>query len=259
MNDTELDINWAPWTGLVAFVDILGGRGLYLSDEKSDKRKLEKYSKYIETLNSENLDNRRVLCFSDSIYFVQEVKIDRKLKGIIPREAIDFFEVLSKFMTLCMTSQVPIRGGIAYGDIEVLRPAFYNMIKGKTVVQAYELETIQNWSGIACLPVEYISLRHREHYSYILDYAMNDWTRKLIFKWFVPINTGVMELHTLSWHPDCVETAFEKAHQITKKLREDRDEINDPEELQKLDEKLSKYPATLAFMELCKKEVGVGE
>lgn len=46
--DTE-DI-WIDWTGLVAFVDILGGRSLYYSDDEADKEKLRKFSTYIEEI-----------------------------------------------------------------------------------------------------------------------------------------------------------------------------------------------------------------
>lgn len=255
MDDTEEDVSWAPWTGLVAFIDILGGRGLYLSGDQSDKRKLEKYSKFVETLNPSNREDRAVLCFSDCIYFVQEAKVEEGMSpDIFPSQAIDFLETLSKFMTLCMASQIPVRGGIAYGDVEVLRPNLYNMVKGASVVQAYELELAQNWSGIALIPVSYVSENYQEYYSHILETAEKNWNRKLISKYAVPVSSGVMELHVLCWHPDCVATAHDRAQGILEGLLEERQDITNLEKLQEKDKIISKYPITLNFMNLCRTE-----
>lgn len=240
-------IEWTSWIGLIAFADILGGASLYLSRRAADIRKLEAYRRIVEDLYPTGPSDRVVIGFSDCIYAIQEVSI---LRGnTYPRQALDFLEDMSKFMTKCMANKVPIRGAIAYGEIVVFKDDIYSMLRGEPVVRAFGLEQVQKWCGIAFVPRNFVNREYRNNYRHILVKAREG---GLLKRLEIPVKEGLYELDALTWHSDCAATAQQEAQDIYKFWKKKRNMRKKPERIEAAAKVLAKYPATLTFIEECR-------
>jgi len=188
----------------VAFLDILGFRAKLLSTpllelaQDYEKRILESHffnRPYDSSGNTPTLfkDHSKDVpwcsqyVFSDSIILVShEEDIMSCMKLLVYA-----WRLSQHFMAV----GTPLRGGIAYG--ELYQNQTINVVLGKALAKAYELEECQNWIGVAIdisvverFP-EVFNLFDRDKYPVIND---------LLFEYAVPLKDGTTRrLRTINW------------------------------------------------------------
>ena len=76
---------------------------------------------------------------------------------------------------------LPVRGAVTFGSVE-----WGELTYGKAVIEAHQLETAQDWIGVACAP----GLPHLER--------LWDWERVVLYP--VPMKSGPIQLHpAVAW------------------------------------------------------------
>lgn len=155
---TKEDADRAFWGGkYFAFLDIMGFRELVRNNSHLElvdlyKRLVnfqvefyEDYYKKEEKFRAEKLGEYfiptglRLVNISDSILFWTN---DTKENSLF-----ELSYAVKLLMSISMSIGIPLRGAIVKGDIEVLERENSISIIGLALVQAYEKEASQNWSG----------------------------------------------------------------------------------------------------------------
>lgn len=97
-----------------------------------------------------------------------------------------------KLMQACLSVEMPFRGGIAYDEM------FINEVQeiylGKALTKAFELESSQQWIGVA------IHKELSDHYQNIFNGNIHLLLNNIFLKYLVPFKGGGRkELNTINW------------------------------------------------------------
>jgi hypothetical protein len=181
----------------VAFLDILGFKNALEQITLSAlAQKYENLIRLAETLNRpvshpssqptlfQEYENGSALCerfvFSDSIILVS---LDEK-----PINVLKLLVHAWRLSQVFLTAKLPLRGGIAYGELYT-NPTL-NVCLGKALTKAYELEKRQDWIGIS------IDNSIVENFPDLFQGLLND----LFFEYQVPCkNKEKVLFRTLNW------------------------------------------------------------
>lgn len=155
--------DYDPKGGLsfVGFFDILGFKELVsnnshnyliwlykkvLYEQLDERMPMQRFIySLIPPIGSTSFDSIRIQVISDSIIVVQN---DTTQKGLLC--LIAFCKVL---MQSCMEDGMPLRGGISAGLLSQLENKYGRTVLGDPLVNAYSLESKQNWSGAILDPI----------------------------------------------------------------------------------------------------------
>lgn len=100
---------------------------------------------------------------------------------------------------LCIVNKMPLRGGIFYGDIYI--DPHKDIVLGRGLIDAYELEKKQNWIGVAI--DESVEKAFPDLFKIIND--PSSVFNPLFLKYEVPFKDGSSKrLHTLNWRLNLV-------------------------------------------------------
>lgn len=124
--------------------------------------------------------------FSDSIILISHDQTDECcLKLLI---------YTWRLIQVCITSGMPIRGGVAFGDLYMNLNK--NIILGGALTKAFDLENKQNWIGVSIDK----SVEERFVNLFKLFKDSTNVFYPLFFKYYVPFKNGTKEkLHTINW------------------------------------------------------------
>ena len=187
----------------VVFFDILGFKSMI---EKYSLEELsEKYERLIDKTNGllfplklevkvpklfpdhpENKPWCYKQIFSDSIILISETDTGESCLKLL---------IYSwRLVQACVVSNMPVRGGIAFGDLYMnLRK---NIVLGEGLTRAYELEKRQNWIGVAI--DNSVGNKFQKLFKMFKD--PTSIFSPLFFQYDVPFKDGTSErLHTLNW------------------------------------------------------------
>jgi hypothetical protein len=128
-------------SGYVAVLDVLGFRALVAADHNNAA--VIRYLGIIETSLAES-SNIQSIVFSDSIVLA--------LHGKQPENLRLLCEACSRLMYDLITEDIPIRGAIACGDFATSNVNSSAFIAGKPIIEAYEFEQKQDWTGVMLAP-----------------------------------------------------------------------------------------------------------
>jgi len=193
-----------------AFLDILGFRELVKNNRHADLVELYKrivnyqvefYSQYSEE-HAEAEKKRlreyyepnglRLVNISDSIMLWTDNSREGALYEIV--------SAVKMIMSISMSVGIPLRGAIVKGDVEILEQKGSLSIIGRGLVNAYEMESSQQWSG--CIIDEGIFIWLNSLNKVVANKKTNisleraDW---LVRKHPVPFKKGARELFTVNW------------------------------------------------------------
>jgi len=192
----------------VAFFDILGFKALvkkYPIDELAKKYKM--LIDQTEGLNRPLIKDENILSlfpnhpknrpwcikylFSDAIILISE-----NSDGVSCLKLLVYGWRLSQ---LCIVHKMPLRGGISYGDIYI--DPHRNIVLGRALIDAYELEKKQNWIGIAI--DKSVEKAFPNLFKIIKD--PSNVFNPLFLKYDVPFkDCSTKKLHTLNWRLNLV-------------------------------------------------------
>lgn len=97
-----------------------------------------------------------------------------------------------KLMQACLSFQMPFRGGIAYDEIYVNEAQ--EIFLGKALTKAFELESSQDWIGVA------IHKELSKHYKNIFNGSIHPVLSNIFLQYLVPFKGGGRkELNTINW------------------------------------------------------------
>jgi hypothetical protein len=214
IDSTPKDINEGKV--FTAFLDVLGFKELVLNNTHSDLNEIfssaisgtidaiEKIS--FETFDKFNMkESQSFLMVSDSIIIWTNDLSEKSFLGITL--------ATSQLAALCMNRGIPLRGGISTGDISVARSGSSMNVFGNSIVNAYELENKQEWSGVivddACIDLEHI--KKSEELKTLLE-------NRVIVNYEVPMKSGKIRpyyvanwthmFHERNYPSDVIETSF---------------------------------------------------
>ncbi len=139
----------------VAFFDILGFKDLVEGNSHEELleiyneslyRSLEIHDNIYEQLYpiitpKEELDSIKIESFiiSDSIILIQDTISERGLANLIGK--------CQNLLSITMADGIPLRGGISYGPVSIIKNERGTTIVGKGLTNAYQIEASQIWSG----------------------------------------------------------------------------------------------------------------
>lgn len=176
-----------------AFLDILGFKEMVLNNSHSElevifektinqtlefinKTSIKAYSK----INSSSKTN--FLMVSDSIIIWSDDDTKESFLGVVT--------ATTYLTTLFMVNGVPLRGGISFGNITAYKNRDNLNIFGDSIVNAYELERNQQWSGVIidhkCLELE--GIKKSEELAF-MKAGMS------IVEYYVPMKSGPLKTH----------------------------------------------------------------
>jgi hypothetical protein len=123
-------------TGYVALLDVLGFRHLVASDR--DNARVIEYLGIVG--NSLKIPGIESVVFSDSIVLTKHGRDPETLRVVC--------EACSQLMFNLISSNIPVRGAIAFGDYVTSRIDNSTFVAGKPIVEAYDYESRQDWVGV---------------------------------------------------------------------------------------------------------------
>lgn len=188
---------------VVAFLDVLGFKAMiekYTLEELS-----KKYESLIDKTNSlispfplnENVPRlfpkhpqNKPWChkqiFSDSIILISDSDSDESCLRLLI--------YAWRLTQVCISSHMPVRGAITFGDLYVnFRKS---IVLGKALTKAYDLEEKQNWIGVSIDR----SLEKRFSKLFALCKDQKSFFYPIFFRYDVPLKNDLkIKLHTLNW------------------------------------------------------------
>jgi len=132
-----------PYTGYVAFLDVLGFRELVGRPDSQDR--LTQYIGSVDrAIQAAGPEVLQYVVFSDSVV------INSRAGGLGQLEAI--LRACSTIFRELLRSRIPVRGAIAHGSFLRSNQPNGTFVAGRPIVQAYDYQERQNWVGIMLAP-----------------------------------------------------------------------------------------------------------
>lgn len=196
IDSTTKDIN--DGKVFTAFLDILGFKELVMNNTHSDLNEIFSNAisgtiDFIEKTSRETFDK---FTMKESLFFL--MVSDSIIIWTNDLSEISFLAIAlatSQLTALCMSRGVPLRGGISTGDISVVRSGSSMNVFGNSIVNAYELENKQEWSGVivsdSCINLGHVS--NSEELKTLLE-------NRVIVTYEVPMKSGkIRPYHVCNW------------------------------------------------------------
>lgn len=132
-------------SGFVALLDVLGFSAL-VSNDNEGTRINEYYRKIQEVFidDEESGTNLEYVVFSDSIVITTESTTDKDFRAIVSR--------CSKALGTMLENGIALRGAISCGSFHRFVHDSGVFLAGKSIVDAYQFEIVQDWVGIMLTP-----------------------------------------------------------------------------------------------------------
>lgn len=129
----------------VAFLDIMGFKELVKRSTHKEIYQLlcniTDVGIYFEKALNDVGHNIKVITFSDSIIVLSR-------KDDTPASFIDFSNVVSKIIGICLFNGIPIKGGCAHGEVTYNQSK--NIICGQAYIDAYTMQENLFYYGVVC-------------------------------------------------------------------------------------------------------------
>ena len=127
--------------GYLAFIDILGFKDYLL--ERNSSQMFDEYERILEEATNHD-ENIKYLLFSDTIILTLESRSEENKNSIFRACSVLLYELVS--------NNIPVKGGLTYGEYENRIIKDSKIIFGKALIDAYTIEQKQNWVGILISP-----------------------------------------------------------------------------------------------------------
>lgn len=187
--------NWKPTDKrFVAFLDILGFKDSIMRNSHDEIYAqlsiINKFKNTIESSSNENLEEY----YSDSdvyvVNFSDSIVIFSKNDSVFNFE---YFIVMVRYLFgKCIDNKIPIKGGIAYGEISLNKSE--QIYFGQPIIDAYLLEEDVNHLGITF---------HNSIDKYLSDNKTQiddlKYLDKAIFNYKVPLKYGKLKHNNINW------------------------------------------------------------
>lgn len=200
MDDSKTEVMGVETEGMVftAFLDLLGFKELVLNNTHQQLNEIfnESISRTIDFIGKTSREIHQqfsleeeifILMISDSIVIWTNDVSEKSFLGII--------NATTYLTALCMNRGTPLRGAISLGNISVVKSGESMNVFGDSIVNAYELEKKQDWSGVIvddkCLNLGNIS--ESKELKELLE-------RQMLVQYNVPMKSGpIRTYHVCNW------------------------------------------------------------
>ncbi|OMC73636.1 hypothetical protein BK121_08815 [Paenibacillus odorifer] len=180
-----------------AFLDILGFKELVMNNTHNELKEIFKNSIYdtIDHIKKAQIDAYVKFQFTDKLDFL--VVSDSIIIWADNTSLKSFLGIVTAttFLTaICMERGVPLRGAISMGNISVIKSGESINVFGDSIVNAYELENKQEWSGVIiddrCMSINNIKDTT----------VLKDLKKEMIVEYNVPMKRGqIRQYFVCNW------------------------------------------------------------